>query len=61
MEKPLTPRQRAKREGKAYVKIVVDQRFSKKPGGALLEYDGPHTNEQAEEVLKFILSMVKKP
>lgn len=59
MDKPLTPRQRAKREGKAYIKIVVDQRFSSKKG-ALIEYEGPHTDEQADAALAFVHNMVTR-
>jgi hypothetical protein len=53
-----TPRQRAKREKKAYIRIIIDERFSR-PGGALLDYEGPHSPERAAATQKFLLEMMK--
>lgn len=54
-----TPRQRAKREGKAYIKIIVDTRHAI-PGGSLLELEGPHSLEDAVKAQEFLLTLVQR-
>jgi hypothetical protein len=52
-----TPRQRAKREGKPYIKIIVDTRHAI-PGGTLLEMEGPHSLEQAVSTQNHLLDLM---
>lgn len=54
-----TPYRRAKREGKAYVKILVDNRPAA-PGEARIELEGAFTLEQGKRVQEFMLELLQK-
>lgn len=58
-DRPETPRARAKREGKAYVKLVIDTRYSE-PNGTLIELEGPHELEHLAAARKCLRDLTRK-
>lgn len=54
-----TPRQRAKREKKAYIRLIIDTRHSE-PGGWLHDYEGPHDAGSVSIAREALLALIKQ-